>query len=109
MSPRAMQPSTVKTMTVPNLGVGAPAVITYASKVPIRVVVRNVGPVNIFFAHTAQDVNIASNTQATFLIPPNSEATFVLAPEQGCHAAGSGAIGLISVAISEAWPTAIGG
>lgn len=99
-----MNKSTLNTFVVPAIGAGDPAMITQASKVPLRVVVRNIGPVALLIAHTDNELSKIASVTGVFLIPPGLEDTFVLAPDQGLYAAATGVGGRMCVAISEAWP-----
>ena len=100
-----MNASSVNTFEVPLIGSRQPATVTKASKVPLRVVLRNIGVVNIFVAHTSLELSKVGATTGVFVIPPGFGDTFVVAPEQGLYVAAAGAIGRACAAISEAWPT----
>lgn len=92
----------MRTITTPPAGT-SPAVLTYAAKAPLRVVARNVGAVNVFFAFETGAL-FPEVTSASFTLPPGGEETFVLAPSEGLYAVALAATGLISIATSEAYP-----
>lgn len=105
--PSLPQPSRLATINVPVIGTNNPATITRSPRgKPTRVQVRNVGGVLIFLAHDVTDLATFSNASASsYRLPPNTVDVFVLMPEQGLYAASQGALGFVSVAISEALPT----
>lgn len=99
-----MQPSVVNTITVPATGTNNPATLVIATTVPMRCVVRNVGPNTVFVAHTSLEVQSTGTTTGIFRIFAGNEEVFVLAPRQGLYAVASAADGLVSIALSQAIP-----
>lgn len=99
-----MQQSLLNTITVPAAGTDNPATIVIASNMPMRAVVRNVGPNVVLVAHTALEIQSVGATTGVFRVLAGSEEVFVLAPRQGLYAVANGAAGLISVALSQAIP-----
>lgn len=97
-----MQDSQVNTISVPVIGTINPATLVRAANLPMRIVVRNVGPVTVFVAHNASEIQQIGATAGVFQIPPGTEDIFVLAPKQGLWAVSGGAIGTVCIAISEA-------
>ena len=100
-----MQPSQLNSLNVPIVGSNNPATIAKAALIPLRVVIRNVGPVLVLLAHdpgTLQNTPVFANA---FQLVPNAELTVVLTPQQGVLAVGLGLGGQLSVAISQAIPT----
>lgn len=99
-----MQPSNVQTLSVPTIGSPNPSRLTQAGGIPMRVVVRNVGPTVIFISHDTTDLSNVSSLGAVYQLPPGQSDVFVLAPQQSIIAASQGAGGLVSIAVSEAVP-----
>ncbi len=99
-----MQDSLVNTISVPIIGTLNPATLYRAATIPLRLVVRNVGPVPVFLAHTASEIQQIGATAGVFQIGPTQEEVFVLAPKQGLWAVAGGAIGTVCIAVSEAIP-----
>lgn len=100
-----MQPSQLNTISLPTVGAPNPGLAAKAAQVPLRVLVRNSGPILVLLAHdqgTLQNTPVSANA---FPLPPDKDYTFVLVPGQALYAAGFGAGGQIAVAISEAIPT----
>ncbi len=102
MSQRPMQPSQVNTIQVPTIGTNNPATLVIAALVPTRIVVRNVGAVIVFLAHSSAEIQSINTTAGVYRLPAGQEDVFVLAPQQGLWAVASGAVGTVSIAISEA-------
>ncbi len=102
-----MNPSTMKTVTVPGAGTNAPATLTVAAGLPMRVAIRNVGPSTLFFAHQASSLQGPATFSAVevFQVVAGNAEVFVLAPRQGLYAVSQGAGGQVSFAASEAVPT----
>lgn len=102
-----MRPSTLKTVTIPGSGTDAPAAIAVAADLPMRVLIRNVGPTLVFLAHQATSIQGATGFAASevYQLPTNTSEVFVLAPKQGIYAVSQGVGGLLSFASSEAVPT----
>jgi hypothetical protein len=79
----------------------APPVAT-ATNVPVRVHVRNIGPVLVFFSNVINDlVNTEGPTGAVVRLPPGERDVFYLAPEQTLFSLAAGPGGMCSVAISD--------
>jgi hypothetical protein len=105
-----MQESTVTTYTVPAIAPNVnPATLARASKVPLRVVIRNIGGSSLILAHSVNDIASGTISAATFLVAIAFEETFVLAPQQGLFAVSSGIGGRVSVMVSDALPLTTGG
>jgi len=102
----AMEPTRFYTISLPQANANnAPAVITTATSVPLRVLVRNRGPVPCFIAGSSSDLQVAGGAvSAVYTIPSGLTDTFVIAPRQTLYAAGVGAGGEICVSVSEAYP-----
>lgn len=99
-----MQPSNVQTLSVPTIGSANPSRLVQAGQVPMRVLVRNVGPSVIFISHDVTDLANTSSLGASYQLPAGQSDVFVLAPQQSIIAASQGAGGLVSIAVSEAVP-----
>ena len=80
-----------------------PTTLARATTVPLRVLVNNAGPVTIFVAGEVTSLAPVP-TVATYRIAAGEQHVFVLAPKQGLYGVAAGTGGLMSVAISEAWP-----
>jgi hypothetical protein len=100
-----MQSSQLNSLTISPVGSRNPATVAKAATVPLRVVVTNVGPVIILLAHEDGTLINAPAFASTYQLLPGKELTVVLVPRQGLFAAGIGAGGQLSAAISEAIPT----
>ncbi len=106
---RAMQETRFYTITVPasNSNV-APAVVTTATDRPIRVLMRNTGPVPVFVAGSSSDLQVAGGAvSAVYRLPPGLSDTFVIAPKQTLYVAGVGVGSEVCVSVSEAYPTEV--
>lgn len=101
-----MQPTTFSTIPIPASGSPAPTGIAYATKVPVRVLVRNVGGVAAIIGPTSGDVagSQGPSRQSTVLLPPGASDVYVLAPQQKLYAVGAGAGGLLCISVAEAVP-----
>lgn len=101
-----VQATTFATLSVGALGVAqTPTVIAKAAPIPMRVELRNVGPVLIFLASSTGEVNPQRPpTAGTYRLLPLAVEVFVLAPGQNLYGVAVGAGGLVSVSISEALP-----
>ena len=95
--------SQLNTLSLPQVGDKNPSTVAYATNQPFRVVVRNIGPNRILLAHDSPTLQNAPATANTYEIPPGQSDVFVLAPKQGLFAAGEGAGGKISIAVSVAF------
>jgi hypothetical protein len=100
-----MQNSDFQTVTVQPVGSSTPTTLAKAAKVPLRVLVNNVGPVVVFVAQTVSDLAPLPST-ATYRIFPGEQHSFIAAPKQGIFAVGAAVGGLLSVSTSEALPVA---
>jgi hypothetical protein len=103
VSERDPQSSQLNTLDVPLVGAGAPAVLTYAAKAPLRVLVRNIGGTDVFLSHDAETLT-QQGLANTFQLPPATSEVIVLQHKQLLVAAAAGAGGLVSIAVSEALP-----
>jgi hypothetical protein len=101
-----MQNVDFQTITVQPIGSATPTTLVKAAKIPLRVLVSNIGPVVIFVASTATDL-APQPTTATYRIFPGEQQVFVAAPKQSILAVGAAAGGLMSVSTSEALPAAM--
>lgn len=99
-----MRESKVNTLNVPQVGSTNPATLFYADKVPMRVVVRNVGGALLLIAHDSNTLQQGAIVANAFRLPSGDSEVFVLAPKQGIFAASAGAGGQASIAVSEAIP-----
>lgn len=102
---RPINNSRLDTIAVPIIGGNNPATIAIATSVPMRLVVRNVGPVTVFLAHSSNEVQSVGVTAGVYQLPPGISEVIVLAPKQGVWAASQGAGGMVSIALSEALPS----
>lgn len=102
-----MRPSTLKTITVTGSGTESPSTIITAGSLPMRVLIRNVGPTLVFLAHQASSLQGAIGFAASevFQLPAGVSEVFVLADKQGLYAVSQGGGGQLSFAASEAVPT----
>lgn len=100
-----MHESEVKTVTVPGVPTNSPAMIAVAAEVPIRVVVSNVGGVPVRLSYASSSLGgITSEASSHFRLIANNDVVLVLAPKQRLYAVGVGAVGVLSVATSDALP-----
>lgn len=113
-----MQPSHVKSFTIPNVGtlaapsnfagtVGAPtpSLLVQAADLPLRVVVRNVSlGLTVWLAYDGTALQVNPVTDAVYDLPAGASDTFVLAPKQKFFAIASGDGARVSIAVSEALP-----
>lgn len=102
LSNSSAQDSRVDTIAIPAIGTRNPATLVIASRAPMRLVVRNGGPVLIFLAHTSSEISNIGVTAGVYQLPPGMVDIFVLQPKQGMWAVGQGAGGIVSIAVSEA-------
>jgi len=76
--------------------------VAVATNVPVRVHIRNIGPVVLFLSNALNDlVNPEGPTGAVVRLPLGERDVFYLAPEQTLYALGAGPGGMCSVAISD--------
>lgn len=94
--------SQVNTIFVPPPG-GSPATLYIAAEVPLRLVVRNAGGVNLLLAHDTNSLSQGS-LAGTFQLGVGQSEVFVLMPRQGMYAIAAGAGTIVSLAVSEALP-----
>jgi len=101
-----MQASRMVTIQVPAAGATAqPISLATAGAVPLRVLVRNIGPTLLFLGHASGDVaGPGGPTPETFRLPIGAEDIFVLVPKQVLYVVGAGVGGLVCAAVSEALP-----
>lgn len=102
-----MTPSQLNSLVVPTAGSQAPATLFKAADVPLRVLVRNLGPNTALLAHDVGTLSNAPVYANTFRLPVNMSEVFVLAPKQGLYAVAVGTAGQLSVAVSEALPAKV--
>lgn len=98
-----MQNTNFETLTVQPVGSATPTTIVKSAKVPLRVLVNNVGPVVIFVSAAVTDLT-PQPTTATFRLFPGQSQSFVAAPKQGVYCVGAAVGGLLSISTSEALP-----
>jgi len=99
-----MQNTNFETYTVQPIGSNNPTTLATAAKIPLRILVNNVGPVVIFVSLTTSDLTPRPST-AAYRIFPGQQHAFVLAGKQGLYAVGAALGGLMSVTASEALPS----
>ncbi len=111
-----MQDSQMKTLNVPTLSAtdsgttpaANPALVYQATKIPLRVVVRNISSLgrNVLLSYAKNAIsNGELNPQASFTLPPGASETFALLPGETLYAATVGLDpALISIAVSVAFP-----
>lgn len=98
-----MQLTRFETVTVQQIGSPTPTTLVKSAKVPLRLLINNVGPVVIFVAATVNDLAPLPST-ATYRVFPGQQHALVAAPGQGLYAIAAAAGGLLSVTTSEALP-----
>lgn len=74
------------------------------STIPVRVLVRNVGPVVVFFSDTTQSLVGTAVGNTTYQLAPGDADVFILAPAQNLMAVAAGPGGRVVVSQSEALP-----
>lgn len=68
-----------------------------------RVLVRNIGPANVFLSTEAGNLSMAASpTSGVFTLPTGFEVVLVISANQKLFAAGFGKTGRVSVAVSAA-------
>jgi len=93
------------TITVPAVGTTTPGIVATAATAPLRVLVRNAGPVLVFLAHTTENLaNPGGPSTGVYRLPAADSDIFVLAPGQSMYAVSAGVGGLLTIAASEAFP-----
>ena len=71
--------------------------------VPVRVQIRNSGPVEIFLSDTLNDLTSPEGPSgAIYRLPAGERDVIFLAPQQKLHGLGAGPGGFLSITISEA-------
>jgi hypothetical protein len=71
--------------------------------VPVRVQIRNSGPVEIFISDTLSDLTSPEGPSgAIYRLPPGERDVIVIAPQQQIYGLGAGPGGFLSIALSEA-------
>jgi len=101
----SMQPSQLNSLIVAQVGGPRPTSVARAANAPLRIALVNVGAITIMLAHDEGTLIAAPAFANTYQLLPGKELVVVLVPRQGLCAAGVGAGGQLSVAISEAIPT----
>ena len=103
-----MQMMSTQTFDVPGAAAaidGQPLAIAQGTRVPVRVLVRNIGPTVLFLAGSSQDVvSPEGPSSKTYQLPPGLADVFVVSPGQKLFAIGATPGGRACVAISEALP-----
>ena len=100
-----MKKSHMNTITVPAVGTTTPGIVATAAGAPLRVLIRNVGPVLVFLAHETENLaNPGGPSTGVYRLPAADSDTFVLAPHQSVYAVSAGVGGLLTIAGSEAYP-----
>jgi hypothetical protein len=97
------QASILKTLEIPTTG-GDPALLHQSGTHVVRVVIRNVGGNLIFLAHSVNELQNSVAPSEVFQLAAGTELIIVLMPGQQVLAAGQGAGGQASVAVSVALP-----
>lgn len=100
-----MQLTRFETVTVQPIGSSTPTTLVKSAKVPLRLLINNVGPVVVFIAATVTDLFPQPST-ATYRIFPGQQHAIIAAPGEGVYAVGAAVGGLVSVTASEALPLA---
>lgn len=94
--------TTLQTLSLKAAGESNPTLLSGYSE-PARVVVRNIGPANVFLATEAGNLSVSSSpTSGVFTLPTGFEVTIVVSDKQKLFAAGLGKTGRVSVAVSAA-------
>jgi hypothetical protein len=107
-----MKDSKVNTIAIPRLtfvdnelGQGLPATLWHASKVPERVLVRNISNgLDVIIAYDAATLQTLPAASNTYTLPAGSSDVFVLAPKQALYAISLGDGARLCLAISDALP-----
>lgn len=100
-----MQPTIVKTYALPQVLERDPASVAYATRVPVRVVVKNVGGAAVFVGFASGDVQSPDGVGTdVWIVNPSESDVFVLAPKQTMYASSAGPNGRVTVQVSEAFP-----
>jgi hypothetical protein len=100
-----MRPSQLTSFNLPEAGTPIPAGLAKAAAVPLRVEMRNIGPVNVILAHDQGTLQTAVVFANAYFLAPERELVVVLAPGQPLYAVGDGVGAQLSIALSEALPT----
>ena len=100
-----MQGTNLNTISVPAVGTINPATIINAGQVPLRLLIRNIGPVLLFLGTDTESLaSPGGPSTGVYRLPAGETDVFVLAPKQGMYAVASGIGGLVTTASSEALP-----
>jgi hypothetical protein len=103
-----MRPSHTNTITVPAVGSTTPGIVATAANAPLRVLVRNAGPILCWVAHETENLaNPGGPSTGVYRIPAGDEDIFVLAPNQSIYSVGAGPGGVLAIAASEAFPVVL--
>lgn len=98
----------MNTITVPSVGTTTPGIVATAAHTPLRVLIRNAGPVLIFLAHETENLaNPGGPSTGVYRLAAGDNDVFVLAPQQSIFAVAAGVNGLLTVATSEAFPVVL--
>jgi hypothetical protein len=100
-----MKPSNMNTISIPAVGTTTPGIVATAAEAPLRILVRNVGPVLCFLSHQTENLaNPGGPSTGVYRLPAADEDIFVLSPAQSIYSVGAGIGGILAVAVSEAFP-----
>jgi hypothetical protein len=103
-----MQSSSFKTISVPGAATPGTQPIRVAQAPhdrPVRVEMRNVGAVQLFFAESAADaINYQSPSMNTYRLAPGDPAVLIVAPKQKLFCVGATPGGRVTISVSEAFP-----
>lgn len=100
-----MNPSRFATIQVPSTGPAAvPIGLAEAQSYPLRVVVRNIGASVVFLGlDPSATGSPGASGSDTYRLAPTQSEVFILAQRQKLYGIGSGAVGLVCMAISDAF------
>lgn len=100
----SMNPTSGKTFPVPDLG-APPAPLARGTEVPVRVTVRNVGPVLLFLAFATEDLSADGGPSGGAIeLPVGENDVYVLDAGQVLFASSAGPGGRASLSQSDALP-----
>jgi hypothetical protein len=103
-----MRPTRFYQVNIPDYVAGAslPA-IAKATSVPVRVQVRNAGPVSVYLSDATGDLVAPGGPSGNiYELPTGERDVFVIAPGQTMYAVAAGAGGFLFVSVSDARPVA---
>jgi hypothetical protein len=105
-----MEASRTATLTIVGLPTENPSTVMRASRVPTRLLIRNIGPTTLRLAYVVTALTGSANDGTDhYQIPSGGEDVFILAPQQGFYAVSVGAGGQLSYASSDALPVVFPG